>query len=140
MWIFELFDFWAVWSIFILLIVLLTKKSDLRKSPFQSEQVKEITEHMTDSEATGVLLRSGLIGLFFALLFGPINCLAFFFHTKHAPLLMLQLNLASLTVVVLFIRPWMDKQAKAFLASTEWAKRQGIQPEEIQLRAFRKQK
>jgi hypothetical protein len=95
-------------------------------SPFQSPQVREICAHMTEAERREWALRGTLFGIWnAATFFVPWGI--FLFAPKpvnwiFAPIVLL---------VGLAFYPLWRRMTREFLASTRWARQQGISPESL---------
>jgi hypothetical protein len=105
-------------------------------SPFQSDQVRQICAHMTKAERRAAIRRAALWGALIGIVPGMIALLL--------GTVVLQSAVAAVTVCFLILplaalvlsRKWLPHVVKSqqnFLASTEWAKSQGIQAEDIRL-------
>lgn len=129
------------WIPFVILFLVAILSDANLWSPFQSEQVKNICMHMTIAERRAAIKRSALFGLFIAFVpgvFGPVLGIIIF----NSALLGLILSLILFPMVVCLLwkkcRPYYGNSQKAFLASTEWAKSQGINAEDIHLYNWQK--
>jgi hypothetical protein len=113
------------------------------ESPFATRQLKEISTHMTKAERRAAIIRGFLGGLLFSIIFGAIGLLLGLIIFKSA--LMGMVFCALLLPLVAFILwkkwfPHLYKSQQSFFASTEWAKSQGIEANDIKLFNFQKQK
>ena len=96
--------------------------------PFQSRQVREICDHMTEAERRELTLRGALFGIWnAATFFVPWGI--FLFAPKpvnwiFAPIVLL---------VGLAFYPLWQRMMREFLASTSWARQQGIAPESLRM-------
>jgi hypothetical protein len=100
-------------------------------SPFQSPQVRDICEHMTDAELSIARQRASCYGLWVVATFaGPFGFAVGFPGT-------LAWSVSGLLMVIhlVCIPIWFPMQRR-FLSSTIWAKEQGMKPESLTLFSF----
>ena len=112
-------------------------------SPFQSEQVKNICMHMTKTERRAAIKRNAMWGLFIGLVPGAIGFILGLIIFKSALLGMTLCYLLFPLVAIVLWKKWIPnikKSQKSFLASTEWAKSQSINADDIHLYNWQKQK
>lgn len=107
-------------------------------SPFQSETPRNICAHMTPAEKSDAMSRAGRYGLWCAFSFAiPLNFLLLppFFPLLFPEPFGLEVKTAAAALVALHIAciPLWMKSQRRFLASTAWAREQGITPEGIKL-------
>jgi hypothetical protein len=105
-------------------------------SPLQSQQVKEICSHMTKAERTAAIKRGGLWGLLIGIVPGAMGLIL-------GPLVLGSALLGVILCALLFPlaafvlwkwwSPYCHRPQQSFLASTEWAKSQGIRADDIRL-------
>ncbi len=121
---------WFVNGLVFLVVHRLTKGRGEFWAPLGSEQVRDICEHLTDKEKTTVRRWGALTGSLMGLLCGAIIGLSVLSVLWSA-----LLGAASLMVFV----SWARTKAKCFLCSTQYAREQGIRPEDLRLyrRLFR---
>ena len=101
-------------------------------SPFQSQEVREICEHMTGAERDEVARRGRHYGFWVAATFaGP---LALAITSRSLALMVIAIVLV--TIHIACIPAWQRKQ-KGFLCSTTWAQERGFTPDRLKLFAFR---
>jgi hypothetical protein len=111
-------------------------------SPFQSRQAKDICTHMTRAERTAAIKRGALWGLLvgmpavIGLILGPVVLKSALLGVTLCALLL------PLLAVVLWKTwfPYVTKSQQSFLASTEWAKSQGLQADDIQVFKWQEEK
>lgn len=105
-------------------------------SPFQSDQVKTICAHMTKTERRAAVKRGALWGILIGLVPGTIALIlgAVVFRSSLA-VVTVCLLIFPLVALVLH-KKWLPKAVRSqqdFLASTEWARSQGIKAADIRL-------
>lgn len=105
-------------------------------SPFQSNQVKEICKHMTKAEHRKAIKRGALWGVLIGIVPGMAALIIgiVFFQSITAVVIVCFL-IFPLFALVLY-KKWLPNVVRSqqnFLASTEWAKSQGLKAEDIQL-------
>jgi hypothetical protein len=105
-------------------------------SPFQSQQVKEICANMTKAERTAVMKRGGLWGLLVGIVLGTLGLILGPIVLSSA-LLGVMLCALLFPLAALVLRkgwyPYCNRSQQSFFASTEWAKSQGIEANDIRL-------
>lgn len=99
--------------------------------PFQSDDVREISQHLTDEEKYAAKKSGGLSGLFFILAFGII------FLLWRASALSWSLMIFLIVLVMVILEIVLSHYQKKWLCSTEWAKMQGYTPDTIRLWNYR---
>jgi len=97
-------------------------------SPFQSPQVREICDHMTEAERREWTLRGALFGIWNAATFFVPWGIAFF-----APKPLNWIFAPIVLVVGLGFYPLWRRITREFLASTRWARQQGIAPGSLRM-------
>lgn len=103
-------------------------------SPFQSETVKEICEHLTPAEWRMAVLRGAGYGAWCALTFSlPVTALVFSIFASPLRSVPVYLGAAALTALHLAcVSRWLGMQRR-LLCSTKWAREQGLMPEGLRL-------
>ncbi len=105
-------------------------------SPFGSDQVKTICAHMTATEHRAAIKRGALWGLLIGIVPGMIALLLGAVVFRSAVVVVtvcfLVLPLAALVLYKKWL-PHVVKSQQSFLASTEWARSQGIKAQDIHL-------
>ena len=119
----------------IALLVLVAILSDTNTwSPFQSDQVKQICAHMTKTERRAAVKRGALWGLLIGIVPGMIGLILGVVVFRSAMIVVTVCYLIfPLIALVLCKLPNVVKSQQNFLASTEWARSQGIKAEDIHL-------
>ena len=105
-------------------------------SPFQSQQVKEICSHMTKAERATAMKRGGFWGLLIGIIPGAIGLILGPLILSSALLgVTLCALLFPLVALALWKKwlPYVKESQLSFFASTEFATKQGIEAEDIQL-------
>ena len=103
-------------------------------SPFQSAAVKQICDHMTDSERFTAMRRGGQYGLWVAgtcvlPAFAVVGALG----GLQSPTIIGIIGAIAVTLILVHIcciPAWLSAQRR-FLCSTQWAREQGIRPENL---------
>ena len=120
--------------------LLLLGMSDSTWAPFQSDQVKEICSHMNAKERRRAVSRGAVFGLILAGFFIVIGFLGmpigkWIFDSFLKGVIIVQ-PVALILLGILFwkFKPLIDESHKEFLASTQWAKEQGLTSDKIILR------
>jgi len=127
---------YLIWSFLILLLCL----SHSTWAPFQSDQVKAICAHMTAEERSETISRSTRLGAILGLSIGGCLFIGFLLSSRlfDSPLLRLLGMLLPLLILIAIafwkLKPITDRSQKEFLASTQWAKNEGLSPNDIVLR------
>ena len=131
--------YWLTTIIFII-IAAIGCISTSNRSPFQTEQVREIWHNMTKAERTAANRKSFgfgvFIGIMLALIPGVIglNLGLIFLHSALKGMI---LGSAIFPFVVFALwkalLPYLNKSWRMFFASTEWAKNHQIQANKIRL-------
>ena len=105
-------------------------------SPFQSAVVKQICDHMTDSERFTAMRRGAQYGVWVAGTFAlPFSAVVFAVFGHHSPTI-IGIAMALILVHICCIPAWLRAQ-RHFLCSTQWAREHGLRPEELHLFASR---
>jgi ABC-type branched-subunit amino acid transport system permease subunit len=103
-------------------------------SPFASDQVKAICAHMTKAERRANIKRGALWGLLIGTVPGIVG-LVLGVVVFRSPLVSLTICFLALPAIALvFHRKWLPRVLRSqqnSLASTEWARSQGIKAEDI---------
>jgi hypothetical protein len=105
-------------------------------SPFQSDQVKEICAHMTKTERRSALKRGASWGILVGVVPGMAGLILGVVVLESATVGVAICSLAFPLVALVLYRKWspsLVKSQQSFLASTEWAKGQGMRPDDIRL-------
>jgi ABC-type branched-subunit amino acid transport system permease subunit len=105
-------------------------------SPFQSDQVREICAHMTKAERRSALKRGASWGILVGVVPGMVGLILGVLVFESATVGVTICSLAFLLIVVVLYKKWspgLVKSQQNFLASTEWAKGQGVRPDDIRL-------
>jgi hypothetical protein len=105
-------------------------------SPFQSDQVKAICAHMTKTERRAALRRGALGGLLIGIVPGMIGLILGVVVFRSAVVVVTVCFLIFPLLALVLSRKWLPNVVKSqqnFLASTEWARSQGIKAEDIRL-------
>ena len=97
-------------------------------SPFQSQNVKTICEHMTTEEKKTITVYGMHSGIIIASFHFPLIIALFFF--RNYPFVIATIVLL-IWIAMVFILLRHQRKGKELLCSTEWAKSQGITPEAI---------
>lgn len=110
-------------------------------SPFQSDQVKEICAHMTKTERRAAVKRGALWGILIGIVPGMIALILGLVVFRSAMVVVTVCFLIFPLIALVLCKRWLPNVVKSqqnFLASTEWAKRQGLKAEDIQLYNWQK--
>lgn len=105
-------------------------------SPFQSDQVKAICAHMTKTERRAAIRRGAWWGLLVGMVPGMIALVLGVVVFRSALVVVTVCFLVLPLIALVLYRKWLPsvvRSQQAFLASTEWARSQGIKPEDIRL-------
>ncbi|MEN6578208.1 MAG: hypothetical protein ABFD90_17820 [Phycisphaerales bacterium] len=125
----------------ILFLVAIFSDSNTTWSPFQSDQVKEICSHMTQTERRAAIKRGVLWGLLIGVIVGMIELVlgvvVFRSATVVAAICFVLLPLSALVLRGKWL-PRVVKSQQNFLASTEWARSQGIKAGDIRLYSWQR--
>ncbi len=125
--------------IFIIILLVVAIRADTSTwSPFQSEQVKEICSHMTRGERGAANRRGALFGLLIGIIPGSIGliCGPIIFGSALKGMAVCFLTIPFIAFVLW--RKWFHRSQQIFLASTEWARSQGIEADSIRLFSWQK--
>jgi hypothetical protein len=105
-------------------------------SPFQSAAVKQICDHMTDSEQFTAMRRAGSYGMWVAGTVAiPVGAVAFALGGLHSLTIICTIIGIAITLMLVHIcciPAWLRAQRR-FLCSTKWAIEQDLRPEDLQL-------
>ena len=105
-------------------------------SPFQSDRVKQVCAHMTNAERRTAVKRGALWGLLIGLVPGMIALILGVVVFQSAVVVVTLCFLIFPLIALALNRRWLPNVVKSqqnFLASTEWAKSQGIKAEDVRL-------
>jgi len=105
-------------------------------SPFQSDQVKQICAHMTTTERRAAIRRGTVWGLLIGIVPGMIALILGAMVFRSAVVVVTVCFLIFPLIALVLHRKWLPNVVKSqrdFLASTEWARSQGIKAEDIRL-------
>ena len=105
-------------------------------SPFQSDQVKEICTNMTKTERRAAIKRGALWGVLIGVVPGMVALILGIVVFRSAIVVVTVCFLVFPLIVLVLWKKWLPRiirSQQCFLASTEWARSQGIQAEDIQL-------
>ncbi len=125
-----------------ILFTLVTFSYKFSVSPFASQQVKKICANMTKAERTQHNLRGGFGGLVLGIVPAAISftVVKLFFDSALQGLLIgisvMGVIILTILVITLICKkplPYITKWQQSFFASTEWAKSEGIEADDIQL-------
>jgi len=105
-------------------------------SPLQSDQVRQIRAHMIQTERRAAMRRAALWGLLMGMVPGMI-ALILGVVVFRSPMVVVTVCFLLFPMIALVLhRNWLPSVVKSqqrFLASTEWARSQGIKAEDISL-------
>ncbi len=110
-------------------------------SPFQSSQVSEICQHMTKAERRTVRMRAAKWGAIMGIVPGVVGLFLGVLFFKSATAAVTGCALVFPAVAILLRKKWLPNAVESqqqFLASTEWARSQGIMAEEIRMYRWQK--
>ena len=111
-------------------------------SPFQSGQVKEICKHMSKAERRAAVKRGAIGGLLIGFVPG-LTALILGIVVFQSPLVAVTACALMFPIIALVLyKKWLPSVVRSqqnFLVSTEWAKSQDLQAEDIQLYNWQKQ-
>ena len=119
----------------ILLLVALFSDSNTW-SLFQSDQAKEICEHMTKTERRASIKRGALWGFLIGIVPGTTGLLLGIAVFRLAIVGVIVCLLILPLIALVLYKKWLPKVVRSqqnFLASTEWARSQDIKAENIHL-------
>jgi hypothetical protein len=119
----------------VLLLVALFSDSNTW-SPFQSDQAKEICEHMTKTERRAAIKRGTLWGLLIGIVPGTTGLILGIAVFRSAIVGVIVCLLILPLIALVLYKKWLPKVVRSqqnFLASTEWARSQDIKAEDIHL-------
>jgi hypothetical protein len=109
-------------------------------SPFQSASVRQICDHMTDSERFTAIRRSEHYGAWVAVTFAlPLSAVVFALGWLQSPAIMGAIIGIAITLILVHIccvPAWLRAQRR-FLCSTQWAREQGLRSAHLNLFASR---
>ena len=124
----------------LLLVAIFSSKSTW--TPFQSEQVKEIYSHMTEEERKRASRQGLALGALVGLLMGCSGFLGlpigiWYFDSALKGVIAMQPVILIVAAIAAFIlRPRMNQSQREILASTQWAKEEGLTSDRIKLYRF----
>ncbi len=127
-------DYYWIPIVFLLLVAIFSDTNSC--SPFASEQVKAICAHMTAAERGAAIRRAPLWGLLIGLIPGMIGAILGVVAFRSATVGVTFCFLVLPLVALLLYKKWWPQAVKSqqnFLASTAWARSQGIKAQEIHL-------
>jgi uncharacterized membrane protein len=134
----------AIFIVPSLFLLCLSGKKSTNWAPFQSDQVKEICRHMTDEERGQAVKRSSLFALMIGLAITSLNLVLIpfaFWLSQNCDvpgIIIMPFVLIAMVIAVAWnrlpLKKKLEQSAKEFYASTQWAKQQGLTPEQIKLR------
>ena len=133
--------------LFIIVLLVIAALSETNTwSPFQSDQVKEICSHMTKRERRTAMKRSALWGVLIGILPvipGAIGLILGPVVLSSALIGVILCGLIFPLILFVLWKIWFSRcirSQQSFLASTEWARSQGMEADNIQVFSFLKQK
>lgn len=97
-------------------------------SPLASRQVKDICVHMTKTERGTTIKMGALYGLCLGVILGTAGLLCF-----KSILIGMTVSFGLLLLIGVVLWPRVSKWQRSFLASTEWARSEGIEANDIKL-------
>lgn len=110
-------------------------------SPFQSDQVREICAHMTKAERRAAVKRGAVWGAVIGIIPGVIALILGAVVFRSAVFGVTVCFLIFPLVALVLYKTWLPnliKSQQSFLASTEWARSEGINADDIQLYKWKK--
>ncbi len=110
-------------------------------SPFQSDQVKEICQHMTKAERRKAVKRGALWGILIGIVPGMTALILGIVVFRSAMVVVTVCFLIFPLFALVLYKKWLPNVVRSqqnFLASTEWAKSQGLKAEDIRLYNWQK--
>jgi len=110
-------------------------------APFQSKQVKEICQNMSKSERQTAIKRGALCGALLGIVPGAIGLILGAIIFRSALIGVIACLILFPLIALIFYKIWLPhviESNQEQLASTEWAKSQGIRAEEIKLYSWQK--
>jgi hypothetical protein len=110
-------------------------------SPFQSDQVKEICQHMTKTERRVAVKRSAQWGALIGIVPGATGLILGVLFFQSALVAVTGCFLIFPLIALVLWKKWLPhvyKSQQTFLASTEWARSQGIKADGIRLFSWQK--
>jgi len=126
--------------IFYLFIAILASIGTNNKPPFKTEQVKEIWHNLTEDERKAANNKSLIYGVSLGAILGIVPCVfgfTFGIIFLGSALNGLIVGMLLFPIVVIVLRkkflPYLTESWRDFFASTEWAKNNGLQPDDIRL-------
>jgi hypothetical protein len=123
----------------LLLVAILSDTSTW--SPFQSNQVNEICQHMTKAERRAAIMRGAKWGALIGIVPGMAGLILGVLFFKSATVAVTGCALIVPVVAIALRKKWLSsviESQQQFFASTEWAKSQGIKAEEIKVYSWQK--
>jgi hypothetical protein len=131
-------DYYWILIAFLLLVAVLSDTNAW--CPFGSEQVKAICAHMTATERRAAVKRGALWGLLIGIVPGMIGLVLGVVVFRSALAVVTVCFLVLPLAALVLRRKWWPRAVRSqqnFLASTEWARSQGIKAEDIHLYRWR---
>ena len=126
-----MFLIWVIPSIFMLTVHSYTKNKPKTWSPFQSKEIADIGNHLTEEEKIKFSRFGAMNGLIIAVFLSPI---LFFVPTLLSNKNISFGRIAAMVLFGLFCIPVLllrRKQGKKLLCSTQWAQKEGYTPDKI---------
>jgi hypothetical protein len=105
-------------------------------SPFQSSQVKDICEHMSNSERKAAMKKSALFGILIGIVPVVTSLILGITIFRSALNSLIACGVIFPILAAILWKKWYPytvKSQQRFLASTEWARSQNINADEIKL-------
>ncbi len=133
--------YWIPTAILILFFLIAIFGDTNTWSPFQSAQVKEICAHMTNTERRAAVKRGALWGILVGVIPGMSGLILGVVVFRSALVVVTVCILIFPLIALVLWRRWLPhvfRSQQRFLASTEWAKNQGIKAEDIRLYNWQK--
>lgn len=110
-------------------------------SPFQSDQVSEICANMTKTERRAAVKRGALWGILIGIVPGMTALILGIVVFRSAMVTVTVCFLIFPLIALVLYKKWLPNVVRSqqnFLASTEWARSQGIKADDIQLYKWNK--
>ena len=129
-----MYDYYWILVVFLLLVAIFSSRN--ASSPFASDQVKAICTHMTKAEYRAAIKRDALWGLLIGIVPGIVGLVLGAVAFRSLLVGVTISFLAFPAIALVLYRKWLPivtKSQQSFLASTEWARSQGIKAEDIHL-------
>jgi hypothetical protein len=126
----------------IVILLLVALLSDTNTwSPFQSDQVREICAHMTKAERRAAVKRGALWGFLLGIVPGMTALILGIVVFRSALIVVTGCFLVLPLIALVLYKKWYPDVVRSqqnFLASTEWARGQGLKAEDIHLYKWNK--